>query len=436
MTTHENDRRDESEQGRRPFGPALALCALWLGLLAWQGLEHDADVRRARGALEERGEASVRILEASIRSMGRGRRQRVEFVEAILEEATKVPGVRGIWLATLAGDVVASAGGDRDLPALARGGANWSEEDILVGRVADLADCLMEGRGPPQASIARDAPMALYVSLDRAPVDREIAAHLRLRVVVQAVAGLAGLGAFLLIRGRRRTRTLRTELAVARERERIHRQQAALGAGLAHETKNPLSVVRGIAERLAEGGCGGAGCAERARDIVDEVDRVVARINEFLHYSRPLEPKPEPVAVRPLLDAMARLIAPDLEPHGGRVAIEAPDVTVRADHSMLRQILLNLLVNAARHGRADGTIRLSARPEADGTLTLEVADDGPGVPQGERERIFEPYYTRSPGGTGLGLAIVRRLAELNGWTVAVSGESGRGAEFRVRGLEP
>lgn len=431
----EESPRSPIRRGWQLRGPGLLLVALWLLLLAWQWVEHAGEVARHKAALQHAGEASLRTLEASLRSMGRGRRQRPEFLQSIFEEAAKVPDVRGIWLWDSSGRLVFSSGPDRKPPDLSEfGGVLWEEDSVLVGLQADIGECPFDGRGQPRSTEAQESPLYLFLSLDRSGLDSELAATLRLRAVALATMALAVVVALLLLRGRERNRVLQTDLAVVEERARQHREWALLGAGLAHETKNPLSVIRGLAQRLSSEDCQHPACVERARDIVDEADRVVARINEFLNYSRPVEPRPEEVRLRRLLQEMASLVESDMAASGGRVVNHAADLQVRADPGMLRQILLNLLVNAARVLPPGGTVLLRTIQADDGSLTLEVADNGSGIPEADRERVFEPYYSRAEGGTGLGLAIVRRLVELQGWTIRCEAVEGGGARFCIHGM--
>ena len=97
----------------------------------------------------------------------------------------------------------------------------------------------------------------------------------------------------------------------------------------------------------------------------------------------------------------------------------------------LFQILLNLLVNASRAVSPGGTVTLLSRRESGGTVAVEVVDDGPGISPEEIEKIFEPYYTQTPGGTGLGLAIVQRLVELHDWRIEVKSGPEGGTTVRI-----
>jgi signal transduction histidine kinase len=267
--------------------------------------------------------------------------------------------------------------------------------------------------------------------LDDGEVHRETSADLQLRLIILASAAAAATGLYFFLRANARTRRLGTELAVAEERSRRNREWVMLGAGLAHETKNPLAVVRAAAQRLAAEGCDDPRLSETVHQIVDEVDRVVSRVNEFLCYSRPIEPTPETVELRSFLEEIGSLLEPDLKPGRGELVVEAQPTAVLADPDMLRQILLNLLVNATHAIPEGGRIELRAEHSADGTVRIEVRDNGQGIPASELERVFEPYFTRSPRGTGLGLAIVRRLVEAQGWRIDIESKVGMGTRVVI-----
>ncbi len=415
-----------------PFVAAWFIVA-WIGLVAWQVAEHKRTVHRHQEGLRRTGVAGIGMLEAAIRSMGRGRRERPDFLQIVLKEVVAVPVVRGAWLTEPDGTLLASTGAAQviEAPRLVAK-TIWLKDGVVVGRRIDTGACSFGRRRGPLSLESR--PAHLFLFLDRTELDREIARDLHLRAGIGAAALVALTGAFLFVRGRLKTRRLRAELAIAEERTQHHRKWAMLGAGLAHETKNPLAVVRGIAQRLLEHSRGETEAAADAAHIVEEVDRVVARIEEFLQFSRPVEPRFESVDVKAILQDTAALIEADLTYREGHVRIHAEPLIIQADRTMLRQILLNLLVNAAQAIRPGGLITLSAHAGPEGTAILEITDDGTGLPADEIDKIFEPYYTRRPGGTGLGLAIVRRLVEVQGWHVTIASAPDQGTTVRITGI--
>ncbi|MBN1420769.1 MAG: hypothetical protein JXP34_18505 [Planctomycetes bacterium] len=439
MSTNLDERSESNanESRRRlPAAPALVFFAAWLALLVWQVAEHAVDARRHRDGLRRSGDAGVGILEAAIRSMGRGRRQRPEFLGMVLEGISSAPGIRGAWLTDTEGEAIASTGGDRPLPAPRTfSGTEWSSEGLLVGRRVEIGPCPFDARGRARTDEEMERPTYLFLFLDRTEMDREIARDLTLRGAIVIVAAIAAAGGILVALARAKARRLTTELAVSEERAHRTREWALLGAGLAHETKNPLSIVRGLAQQLVEESSEDPRRAEPAHKIVDEVDRIVARIGEFLRFSRPAEPQPEPIDLRALAQEMASLIGPDLAARKGRIDVDVAPIRIVADREMLRQILLNLLINAARAIPEGGTVRIAAGEAGADGAAIEVADDGEGIPADAIDRVFEPYYTRTPGGTGLGLAIVKRLAEAQGWRVGIESPAGGGARVRITGIE-
>jgi len=114
---------------------------------------------------------------------------------------------------------------------------------------------------------------------------------------------------------------------------------------------------------------------------------------------------------------------------------ELPAITMNADANRLDQVLANLVDNAIKYGRAEGTVIVGGKKLADGALEIFVRDDGPGIPAAALERVFERFYrvdkarSRDQGGTGLGLAIVKHIVHAHGGEVRVASELGKGATF-------
>lgn len=221
----------------------------------------------------------------------------------------------------------------------------------------------------------------------------------------------------------------RAKLYESETRQLRDLNQAA--AGLAHETRNPLGLIRGWTQRLAQFCADQPEQRDQALAIVEECDRVTSRINQFLAFARPSDPQIETVAVAQLLDELAVLLEPDLEAKNlslDRQFVD-PAATVRADREMLRQILFNLVQNAIQFSPAEKTIEIAVRATRAGKMRIEVADRGPGVPDNDVESLFMPYFTSRADGTGLGLAIVRRIAMAHGWQSGYQPRSGGGSIF-------
>jgi signal transduction histidine kinase len=214
------------------------------------------------------------------------------------------------------------------------------------------------------------------------------------------------------------------------------RELSQAAAGLAHETRNPLGLIRGWTQRLAQDANEDPERQSHAQAVIEECDRVTARINQFLTFARPCAPQVEEVPVEQIVEELTVILQPDLEAKGLRLEAELdPRATrLQADRELLRQALFNLVQNAIHFAPIDGAVTISVRGEGGDRCRISVADRGPGVPADAVDSLFTPYYTTRPDGTGLGLAIVRRIASAHGWQVEYSPRTGGGSEFALMGI--
>ncbi|WP_331234630.1 hybrid sensor histidine kinase/response regulator [Natronorarus salvus] len=210
------------------------------------------------------------------------------------------------------------------------------------------------------------------------------------------------------------------ERALRRERDRL----AAFASAVSHDLRNPLTVAQGHLELARE--AGGDGTEEH----FEEIDRALSRMETLVDHVLALAKEgrtvgeTEPVALGSVVDDAWRALG-----DRGEATLERDELpTIVADESRLRQLVENLLRNAVDHGGE----RVEVSRLDDG---FSIADDGPGVPPSERERIFDPGVSDGQGGIGLGLAIVEEVAEAHGWSVAVADSPDGGACFSVTGVE-
>ncbi len=241
-------------------------------------------------------------------------------------------------------------------------------------------------------------------------------------------------------------------VAMERELRRSERLAAVgqLSASMAHEIRNPLAAISGSIQMLRRGGNDARGARESRRlmDIVlRETDRLNRLLTEFLEYARP---GPLRLEALPVEEAVAEVLAifDASRPAGVEVAVElGSGLRLRADPGQVRQLLWNLLLNAAQAMPEGGTIALTARESAppqgrpagrrngreeQGWIEIGVRDAGVGIPAEALDRIFDPFFTTKPGGTGLGLATVHRIVEEHGGSIRVQSTEGKGTAFRVR----
>jgi two-component system sensor histidine kinase PilS (NtrC family) len=211
-----------------------------------------------------------------------------------------------------------------------------------------------------------------------------------------------------------------------------------LAAGIAHEIRNPLAAISGSIELLSQTGLGD-GAAE-SRELMAIVLREVARldslIRELLEFARPRPPEPQPLELAATVGEMVRVFENDRRLHSSPVELHAPTpVIVDADPAQVRQLLWNLLRNAAEASPRGAPISVDVDSEdLDGHkwARLVVRDRGPGIPAEQRARVFEPFFSTKEGGTGLGLATVHRIVEEHRGRIEIADPPGGGAAVIVR----
>jgi signal transduction histidine kinase len=236
-------------------------------------------------------------------------------------------------------------------------------------------------------------------------------------------------------------------LEQAQEQARRSERLAALGqmsAGLAHEIRNPLGVIKGSAEMLHQKlGESNPLASELAGYISSETNRLSALVTRFLDFARPLQAELVPQEITPVLDRALRAVALSLPGKGEAVRVErqyeANLPQIPLDESLCEQAFVNLIQNAYdAMGSGGGTLRVgAARANSAGRDGVEVRieDTGPGIPAELREQIFNPFVTTKKTGVGLGLSIVSRIIDGHHGTIRVESDgeaSGlRGGRFVV-----
>ena len=257
-----------------------------------------------------------------------------------------------------------------------------------------------------------------------------------LRSIILLLAAISVIGSGLAWRNVAKTSELQIRLVRASEMNLHLKEMNLAAAGLAHETRNPLNIIRGMAQMLSnQTGASPEDIREKSRAIVSETDKVTAQLNEFINYSRPREIRRSKIALGSAIQEVVRTLAHDIEEKQLRVETGGEPIAIEADEQLLRQVLFNLLLNAVQAADLNGQIQIAARRLNAGEAALEIRDNGPGVPPDRRQEIFKPYFTTNQKGTGLGLAVVQQIVLAHGWEIVCLANEPKGALFRITHLK-
>jgi signal transduction histidine kinase len=234
-----------------------------------------------------------------------------------------------------------------------------------------------------------------------------------------------------------RVRLSESEALVARQEKLA--ALGALGAGVAHEIRNPLTAIKfrlfslqkALPPELADN--------EDARTITDELNRLDRIVKDFLQFARPAEPNLVRIRADQVLREVQDLMKSELEPAAIRLELQISEPAwILADRHQLKQVLINLVQNAADSIGERGTITLGLKTgtasfggKHQDAVILSVRDTGKGIPAEVQKRLFDPFFTTKEGGTGLGLAIAARIVEKHGGILRYRTELNRGTTFEI-----
>jgi two-component system, OmpR family, phosphate regulon sensor histidine kinase PhoR len=222
--------------------------------------------------------------------------------------------------------------------------------------------------------------------------------------------------------------------------KQLERTREDFVANVSHELRTPLSLIKGYVETLLDGARNDPAITERFLKIIERnTQRLDLLIQDLLTISAlesgRMQLNLQPVELRPLAEKVFTDLNSKAENKNVRLVNELPELLANADVNRLEQVLANLVDNAVKYGRAQGTVRVGGKKLDDGKLEMFVQDDGPGIPHESLDRVFERFYrvdkarSRDQGGTGLGLSIVKHIVHSHGGAVWVTSEPGQGATF-------
>ncbi len=255
-------------------------------------------------------------------------------------------------------------------------------------------------------------------------------------LVVIGVAAGAVVGAVVALLHARRAQAAAQQRQVSAQGELIG-QLGQLAGGLAHEIKNPLSTINVNLKLLSEDlhrfdDEEHKRLLRRLDSVQNEADRLRATLDDFLRFAGKYELDLQPVDLREVVGELVDFFTPQAQSNGVVLrCVPSPEpVICRVDSKILKQALLNLLINAneAMEGSGELLVTLSSQP---GRATIAVTDTGPGLPEEQMNRIFDLYYSTKVGGSGLGLPTTRRIANEHGGDIRVESEPGKGTRFAI-----
>jgi len=482
---------------KRTLGVYLALFLLGLGVCAWQWGEHQRFKRTAAEALINRGRDITSTLGIVVSSQRQyGNLVAKDRLESALKGLIHPGELESLSILGATGETIASAGRAIELtPEMMRArGAYWHGDELTLMNLMDLGAAeagetarpaafvvnsprvfrprppgqrMGEGRPgapaevsgdegaptnplpwrrfpfsrPPwlsaedyEALISKQGVHSLVIALSTTEMRRAVRSDFVLRSLVTLMACGAALISALAWRNVSRNAELQIRLVKVGEMNSHLSQMNFAAAGLAHETRNPLNLIRGLAQMIAMQAQDSPKLKENASSIIEEADRVTVQLNEFIDYSKPRQAHLAPVEVSSLVADVVRTLRVDVEDKQIHLNASTLPLTVQADEQLLRQALFNLLLNAVQAVAPGGQIDVRWVPTSGDEVALEISDDGPGVPEADRANIFKPYVTMRPKGVGLGLAIVHQIVAAHRWEIVCVANTPRGATFRINHL--
>lgn len=307
-------------------------------------------------------------------------------------------------------------------------GINPAARDILRDRRGELLGQPLSTILPDHSNVPRKEPPRREDSVGRRADGSEFPIGYTLSTLVDAQGNRSGL--LLSFQDLTEIKTLRDQAERAR-------QLAVLGqlaTGLAHEIRNPLSSISGSVEMVREGNTLSPEDARLLSIVISEVERLNSLVTTMLQVGRPTQIATESVDLRSIVsDVVAVARGEASSSNGLRIEELAPEepVMARVDPDRMRQVVWNLVKNAVQASPYRGKVEVRTGRNRNGRPFLEVADEGPGISDDGRERLFDMFYSGRSHGVGLGLALVKQIIDQHRGQIEVVDRAAGGTCFRV-----
>lgn len=262
-------------------------------------------------------------------------------------------------------------------------------------------------------------------------------------LMFQVVAVVTGFLAGSERRQRQRFEKASTELATAYKELRSTvdlliradrlKSLGELAAGMAHEVRNPLSAIRGAVEIIEKEIPPDSPRRKFVGVIEEEVDRLNRLVGEFLSFAKPRQPERTPTDLSELVESVVTFTSKEADNKGVRLVTRLDERlhAVPLDREQIRQVLLNLIINAIHAMPEGGTVEIGTSLGSE-SVELWVRDYGVGIEPGSRDKIFDPFFTTKQQGSGLGLSIAYQIVKQHGGEIELGDVDGPGALFVIR----
>ncbi len=238
------------------------------------------------------------------------------------------------------------------------------------------------------------------------------------------------IGALLTMRDAESVHRIEDEIELSRRLAAIGR----LTSGVAHEVKNPITAIVLHLEVLREKLQAMDPESRRHMDVIgSEIQRLDRVVTTLVDFTRPVELKLTEIDLRRLLDEVAMLAAPEAAQRGVSLRLELPEepLLAKVDGDLIKQAVLNVVINGIQAMPNGGKLTVVGQRD-DGSVELRIQDQGPGIPQEIRDRIFNLYFTTKKSGSGIGLAMTYRALQLHNGSVEFQSQPGQGTTFHLR----
>lgn len=405
-----------------------------MGLWAWQRWQseleyYDDRVYRHASGVFDAVEGTIQALE-KLHSLKRGQ------IEGVLENVVRLSHLHFVALEQDGKRILEVGSAPATLPLMSGEGKSLIGRELLLWRRVRFQDEAEKHLNkntdrPDPRSEGREQVMILGFEIPR--VSRTLSAAKKSIVLTLVAAMLfltASLMAWIMVI---RSRLLAGQLEAERAR-RAHLEELGLAAaGLAHETKNPLGIILGLAQQISANPEEPKQSRLMLEHIVDEVDKAQARLGNFMTFARRRKINAIFLDIQKVAGKVAEILQPDFGAVGVTLVMDCPPIEILADEEMLKQLFVNLLLNSLHASSPGGTVTVRMARKGK-TAVLTVEDQGSGVSPELLPNIFQPYVSGNAHGHGLGLAIVKRFVEEHGWTIGVDSQPDRGTVISISGI--